>query len=76
MCQAPKPSHAHKLMQAQWTLDVPSKRILKNVFWCNCFKTKSSNHFICFSIKCSKEGKHPNARGIGSLKPPSTTMSI
>jgi hypothetical protein len=29
MSQAPKPSHEHKLMQAQWTLDVPSKRILK-----------------------------------------------
>jgi hypothetical protein len=76
MSQVLKPSHEHKLMQAQWTLDVPSKRILKNVSWCICSKMISSNHFICFSIKCSKEGKHPNARGIGSLKPPSTTMSI
>jgi hypothetical protein len=29
MSQTPKPSHEHKMMQAQWTLDVPSKRILK-----------------------------------------------
>jgi hypothetical protein len=56
MSQAPKPSHEHKLMQPQWTLDVPSKRILKNVSWCNYFKMKSSNHLICFSIKCSNEG--------------------
>jgi hypothetical protein len=29
MSQAPKSRHEHKMMQAQWTLDVPSKRILK-----------------------------------------------
>jgi len=48
----------HDRIQAQWTSDIPSKNMLKKVWWCKCFKMESWNWTIYYQMNCSNEQRH------------------
>jgi len=31
----------HEVLRVQWTLEIPSKKMLERVWWCKCFEIKS-----------------------------------
>jgi hypothetical protein len=52
----------HDKIQAWWASSIPSKSMLKKVWWCKFFKMESWKWTICCSMSCSKGWKNTRAR--------------
>ncbi len=57
--QALSPRPKQDKIQARWASDVPSESMLKRVWWCRCFKTKSWSWTICCLMSCSNGRRNP-----------------